>query len=336
MAKLKILPAILVVILILLGAYLLFYFYSNVIYSETHQLDAQEPLREIPIKQSVYFKSFPANERITKPVYIIPYVGDIDGDVSEEWFFFINGLVEFYDRNEIPAAFSFYPDSMAPETRFMDILIKMYNSPYIEMMHKSYLALDDEYKVNELPSDVKTSIKADLLKAEQEAYIENMHTRGIKNPKLPLSYTKLGGRATLEDREALDQVGYKMYFDVYYDESYGNISSKEDFYVIQYGVSFTEDGGAGAETTFRLPDEIIEAINTYNREDVTVLSYKNIPIIPLWTHQQDFESKNEWGNYDTEKWDIYQETLLRLKQDPNVIFVTPSDVYSLLSEQKLR
>ena len=49
---------------------------------------------------------------ITNEVYLISYIGDIDGDVNPEWYPLYNRIIDFYEKNNISIGLSFYPDSI--------------------------------------------------------------------------------------------------------------------------------------------------------------------------------------------------------------------------------
>jgi hypothetical protein len=272
-------------------------------------------------------------------VYVMPYVGDIDGDVSDDWNYFFDILTTFHEEERIPSTFSFYPASIDTQSSYIDILLRMYESDYIELMQKEYIEEDLESGIEDLPSDLKIEIRRGILESEKEHFIKIMRRNGYKNIELPISYTQLGGRITEDDRRALELSGIKVYFDVYYNDEIGPISSTENFDVMQYGVGFTRDGSAGALTQFRSADEIMVELSNYERLDVEMISFDGLLIVPLWVHQQDFEKYDGSSEVDLDKWQVYTETLLRLKQDPNVRFITPKEMYYLrhgMNDNKLR
>ena len=187
----------------------------------------------------------------------------------------------------------------------------------------------DKNNIENLKEELIIKLRKDIVVEEQEYFRKIMENSGIKNVKMPISYTQLGGRITEADKKALEKSGIRFYFDVYYNDEIGPISSTDYFDVVQYGVGFTKDGNARPESVFRTSEEIIKQLNRYNRSDVEILKINGIPVIPLWVHQQDFESSIEENKLDTIKWRIYTETLLRLKKDPNIKFITPSEMYKL-------
>jgi hypothetical protein len=288
-------------------------------------VDVRASEYSVPESSRNWDKTFLLDEKI----YVMPYIGDIDGSISEDWYYFLGYVTRFYNEERIPVAFSFYPTTMSDDPRFIDAFLKMYNSNYIELMQKEFIEGDLEISIERLDPEKVINLRRDIVIEEKEHYRRTMENLGIKNVKMPISYTQLGGRITVSDRKALEEAGIKVYFDVYYNDEIGPIDSTQTYDVIQYGVSFTRDGGAGPETEFRSVEEVISALGNYNREDVKMIKINGVKVIPLWLHQQDFESKNGYNKLDHQKWQIYTETLLRLKQDPNVTFITPSMMYNL-------
>jgi hypothetical protein len=290
---------------------------------------------EIPENVYEYEKYEPTYVRrdsepmVSKPIYVMPYVGDIDGDVSEDWYYFFDILLTFHEEEEIPVALSFYPTSIETESDYMDAFVKMYEGNFIELMQKEYIEVDLESEIESLPSDLKIKIRKGILDSEKAHFEKIMKNEGYSNIEFPIAYTQLGGRITDDDKKALELAGLKIYFDVYYDDKIGPIKSTNTFDVIQYGVSFTNDGGAGPLTSFRSPDELILELGEYERLDLDMVRLNGKLVIPLWSHQQDFERSKGSSKVDLNKWNIYTETLLRLRNDPNVEFITPKEMYYL-------
>jgi len=88
-------------------------------------------------------------------------------------------------------------------------------------------------------------------------------------------------------------------------------------------------GGAGRNTNFRTPDEVINDIKTHDRLDVHMMLINGRKVVPVWVHQQDFERVDEDNVIDEDKWKIYTETLLRIKEDPDMIIVNPRQLYEM-------
>jgi hypothetical protein len=302
-----------------------------VFYPENFEFGLKE--KEIPVNVYEYSKYEPSYVRksndmgISKPIYVMPYVGDIDGEVSEDWYYFFDILTTFHEEEEIPVAFSFYPTSINTQSSYMDVFLKMYEGNYIELMQKEYIEENLESEIESLPSNLKIQMRKGILDSEKAHFEKIMKQEGYKDIEFPISYTQLGGRITEDDRKALELAGIKVYFDVYYDEKIGPIKSTENFDVMQYGVGFTQDGSAGSLTQFRSADELISQLNEYERLDLEMSSLNGKAVIPLWTHQQDFERLAGSSEVDMNKWEIYTETLLRLRSDPNVEFITPKKMY---------
>lgn len=264
-----------------------------------------------------------------KKVYVMPYVGDIDGEVSEDWFFFYEKLVDFYEKENIPVTFSFYPASIGDED-FDKIFLEMYESNTIELMQKGYRGDAREMEIYKLSYEEQREIilqGQNFFKTEMERILNENRREGFV--KVPISYNQISGIVNNDTERALIDLGFKMYFDMFVEGDNAPIKSGDDFYVTEYGISFTENGHAGKENKFRTPFEVTREINRFNREDVDVLEINGIKVIPIWVHQQDFESREKENKLDREKWDIYVYTMKKLSEDPNVIFLTPSKLYEL-------
>jgi hypothetical protein len=261
---------------------------------------------------------------INKRVYISPYIGDIDGEVSEEWFFFYRKILEFHEKNKIPVTFSFYPSSIQNDEEFNDIFLEIYKSNYVELMQKGDTGDELEQHMDTLSYEQQKEI----IKHGQEQFKEKMQKLTQQNNiELPIAYNQIGARFTNETRDILTELGYKFYFDVYVGDYLNPVKSTENFDVIEYGISFTESGDAGRKNDFKTPQEIFQEIEDFDREDITILNLSGKKVIPLWAHQQDFESIIKENKLDKEKWKIYTETILALKKDSNVIFITPNEIF---------
>lgn len=266
---------------------------------------------------------------IEQEIYIGLYVGDIDGQVSDGWFYFYQKLLNFYNENEIPVSFSFYPVSIENNTKFNEIFAKIYVSEYVELIQKGYRADEAEMKMDELSFEEQKKIIQDGQEHFKEKMKEILNETEIE---LPTAYNQIHGRFTNDTRQACIGLGFEMFFEMFLEDDLEPVESTEDFYVIQYGVGFTKDGSAGRETEFWEPKEIFKQINEFDREDLTVLTIDNKKVIPLWLHQQDFEDKEIDEKVNEKKWEDYTKIILALKQDSNVTFVTPKDIYDLRKE----
>ncbi len=276
--------------------------------------------------------------RIKEPVYIMPYTGDIDGEVSEDWFFFYERITDFHDKNEIPVTFSFYPASIGDED-FNKIFLEMYESRYIELMQKSYKGERKEMEMYKLPMEEQKEIiktgqdvfrdrMKEIIKKENGKLLNQVLGKRINsNVKMPIAYNQIGGIINNDTETAMRELGFKIYFDMFVAEGFAPVESDENFDVMEYGISFTKTGRAGKENIFNTPLEISSNINNFDREDVTVMVVNGRKVIPLWVHQQDFESMEKENKLDRKKWNIYVYTLKALKKDSNVEFITPNELY---------
>lgn len=259
-------------------------------------------------------------------IYVVPYVGDIDGGVSPDWYFIFDNLTEFYDSNKIPVGFSFYPATIAQDSYFESIFRRMYLSSSIELIQKGYDGSAQEMAMDELSYDEQKAI----VKKGQDAFRQRMSAiLNTSSVSMPSTYDQIGARFTDVTRQALIDLGFNSYFDVYVGSGLQPVQPLESFDVIQYGVSFTTDGSAGMETYFKTPDQVVSDIKNFSRVDVPITRIDGHLVIPLWVHQQDFESKTVPAAIDKSKWDVYVKTMGLLKNDSGIKFVSPEQVYEL-------
>ena len=259
-------------------------------------------------------------------IYVAPYMGNIDGDFSEDWYYFYDLLAEFHTINKIPSGFSIYPASIK-EGKFGEIFRKMHDSPYIEFVQKGYSGSEEEQHLDKLSYERQREI----IKKGQD-YFRKMSLKITGDPSVPVAYNQPQGRFTDSIRDALRSLGFHIFFEMYENDDLSPVNSTPDFDVLQYGVSFTTDGEAGRQTFFRSPEDVISRIKQFKREDVNMLYIRGRRVVPVWCHQSDFEDRYKDNTLDTEKWRIYTETMLRLKHDPDIVLVRPSDIYHMRHE----
>ncbi|MFH1332276.1 MAG: hypothetical protein ABIH63_03245 [archaeon] len=280
----------------------------------------------VVIEQCSYQCVNGACENDTNYTYVVPYIGDIDGAVNSDWFYFYKQLIDFYDTNQINGSFSFYPGTMVDDINYTEAIKKMYLSNYSELIQKGYDGNEDA-NIDQLPYEQQKA----LIQKGQDAFRANMSViLGISQSAviMPITDDQIGARFTDVTRQALEDLGFKFYFDIYVGEGLQPVQPTETFDIIQYAVSFTSTGGAGSDLPFRSKAEIINDIKTYNRTDVPLTYINGHLVVPLAAHQQDFESGST-TNVDSPKWGIYIDTLLTLKNDPDIRLVTPKQVYEL-------
>ena len=267
--------------------------------------------------------SMDCKKETDETIYVAPYMGNIDGDFSEEWYYFYDMITRFHDLNRIPSGFSIYPASIK-EGKFGEIFRKMHNSPYIEFVQKGYSGSEEEQRLDKLSFERQKEI----IKKGQD-YFRKMSEKITGDSSVPVAYNQPQGRFTNSIRDALRSLGFHIFFEMYENDDLLPVNSTYDFDVLQYGVSFTTDGEAGRQTVFRKPDEIIKRIKEFEREDVNILYIKGRKVVPVWCHQSDFEDREKDNVLDKEKWKIYTETMLRLRHDPDIVMVRPSDIYDM-------
>ncbi len=269
------------------------------------------------------------NQNIEKPVYIIPYIGDIDGAVSPIWFEFYYKSANFFDEAKIKSAFSFYSGTMSSHSDYTKALNLMYRSAYIELIQKGYLGDSLEMQMDKLSFEEQKSI---ILEGQNNFKSWMLNNFNISNPTMPQTYNHIGARFTETTFKAAEELGFKAYLDLFVGSDLAPVKSASTFDVYQYGVSFTTTGGAGKDLPFKTTEQIIEEINLLSklgRSDLEIIEINNSYVIPLWVHQQDFQSQAILGAIDEKKWEIYTSTLDLLKKDPNVKFITAKEAYLL-------
>lgn len=264
--------------------------------------------------------------KITKKMYIVPYFGDIDGTVSPSWHYFYNNISQFYKTNNIPASISVFPELMTNDSDFKNAIIGMYQNPNIEIIQKA--GGTDEQHMNNLTYEQQKAI----VKGGQDAFRTNM-ANYLSVPeasvKVPTAYDLILGRFTNTTMAVCKELGFKQYFDLYYSDDVGPVNPTPDFDVIQYGVSFTTDGKTGKETTFKTNQQIYDELNNFTRKDLVVKTINGAPVIPLWAHQQDFESTTQPAAINMAKYNQYTQIITALKNDPNVVIITAEQAYDM-------
>ncbi|MEA3229699.1 MAG: myxococcus cysteine-rich repeat containing protein [archaeon] len=253
-------------------------------------------------------------------VYFAPYVGDIDGNINSDWYYFYDQLRQWHDYNSIPVGLSIYPDTMN-DYQFNRIVGDMYASENIEIITKG----ESEY--NGIPidrmsySEVKSNIRW-----VQNKFIAEMENQGYYNVKAPVTYNQNQAKFTETIRDAVYDLGFRMYFEQYSSE-YGYMESLPDFDITQYCVSLTYSGYAGPDQTFKQPEEVIDEILNYYHPQMIYIN--GIKVIPMLSHQQDFALSKTSAIIDQEKWNIYTTMLLMAQDDPRIQLLKPVDIYNM-------
>lgn len=275
--------------------------------------------------------TLPDNPKPDNKIYVIAYIGDIDGEVSSDWYPFYQKITDFFESNKIPVSFSFYPGSMSDEGTFPSTFRQMYFSEYIELIQKGNNADSTELNMEKLPLEDQKKI---IMKG-QENFKNNMIKMGVSSPTLPVTYDQINGRVNEETKGIMQELGIKFYFDVFVEPDLVPLKSTDSFDSMQYGVSFATNGDAGKETVFHSPEEMIKQLKEFDLEDKSMLiTINGKKVIPIWVHQQDFEDKNIESKLDEAKWATYSNTIMKLKADPDIAFVTPEQVYNLRHNSK--
>ena len=257
-------------------------------------------------------------------LYLAPYIGDIDGSLDPDWFFFFNELRQWHDTNNIPVAMSFYPNTM-DSPQFNRIIGDIYASKNVELITKT------ESSVNGRPTGLMSYSEAKAWVAGlQNKFITEMGKLGYTNVKPPVSYNQNQAEFTEAIRNAIRDVGFKIYFEQYVSE-YGYIDSLPDFDVMQYSVKFSTTGQAGPETSYKKPDQVIQEILNFQSDHMLYIN--GIKVVSLLAHQQDFMISEDSSVVNQDKWDTYKKVLLWAKGDPRIRLLTPEQIYDLRHPQ---
>jgi cysteine-rich repeat protein len=261
-----------------------------------------------------------------KIIYVVPYIGDIDGGLTPTWTVFFNQLVDFHDINKIPAGFSFYPATITTANPFRDAFLRMYNSRYIELIQKGNAGDENESNMDKLSYAQQYAI----IKAGQDNFRTKItEMTGNNSVRMPLAYNQFHGRFTETTRAAAEANGLKMYLELFLEDDLLPVASTETFDITEYGVSFSIGGNPGYEAIYDTPDNLVNKVKNFSLSSVEILTINGSQVIPIWAHQQDFMSTALDDTVNMTKWNIYRETLLRLKNDSQIILVSPTQIYQL-------
>ena len=266
-----------------------------------------------------------SNATINHHIYIVPYLGDIDGNVNPAWFYFYNNLTDFYDQNNLTVGISFFPGSMSNDPTYVTAIDKMYNSPNIELIQKGNNGNAEELVFETLTAQRQKEI---LLEGQTSFYNNMSQNLNTNNISMSMTLDLIHDKFTYQVLNVSKELGFNNYFDLFYDNGIGPLNPTPDYDVVQYGISFSQNGDTGPQTVYQTEDQIINELNTYVRLDVPMKMIGNDPVIPLWAHQQDFHNETS-TDITQEKWDLYRKVMLDLNNNPNVTFITPQQMYAI-------
>ena len=258
-------------------------------------------------------------------VYLAPYMGDIDGDIDQDWFFLYDQLRQWHDANNIPVAISFYPNTM-DNTPFDQIIANMYTSKNVELVTKGQESYDGNRPDLMSYYDVKG-----LIQGLQDTFVTNMEALGYDNVKAPVAFNLNQARFTDTIRDAVHDLGFKIYFEQYVSE-YGNIDLLPDFDVMQYTVSFTTTGHAGPGEAYKPPAQIEQEIINFQGDHMLYIN--GVKVVSLMAHQQDFRTSETSSTVNQDKWNTYTSVLKWAKDNPKIRLITPEQIFDLRHPQK--
>ncbi|RLJ00090.1 MAG: hypothetical protein DRP06_02480 [Candidatus Aenigmatarchaeota archaeon] len=262
----------------------------------------------------------------SEQIYVLLYIGNIDGTASPEWYPFYDKLTSYFENNKLPILFSFFPEGIRVDGEFANIFKRMYLAENIELSQKGFTMNETEKHLDKLSLEEQRH----TIKYGRFYFIEGMKKiLGTENIKIPVTYIAPYGRFTNTTRQVLEELGFRTNFGLYYPDDLKPVESTKTLDSFQYGVSFTVSGSAGRETIFKESDQIIEEIFSLDRLDVEMVEINGRKVIPLYAHQVDFEDKITHGKIDEVKWNVYKKTISKLLANSSVVFVTPNQVWNL-------
>ena len=261
-------------------------------------------------------------------IYIAHYMGNIDGGFADEWFFFYDQLLEFWETEGIKVGATVYPASIDDTPEFAPYIARLYESPNVELVQKAFTGLGAETKMDSMTHEQVREI----IENGREAYVTNIaEAAGIPEEEIayPLAYNQPQGRFTADMRDVLEEMNFTIFFEMYMNEDIGPVKSSPNVDVLQYGVGFTKAGVAGKQSEFFQPGEFLLNVRRFSREDLNMLYINQSRLVPVWVHHMDFERQDKPNAVDREKWAIYTYVMKRIREEPNLIMVSPQEIWEL-------
>mgnify|MGYP006273011213 CR=1 FL=1 len=261
-------------------------------------------------------------------IFVLNYMGDINGNVNETWYDFYHRLARYYGDNGLEFSPSFFPATIKTDNEFADVFMKMYEIENIELIQKGFRGSELERQIDTLPRSEQKKI----IEEGQKYYIDRVsEILGISREEVvvPKVYNPPYGRFNTQIRDILQELGFRMSYDVYYTDDLGPTSSTLTFDVTQYAVSFTQSGGSGRDKEFKTPQQVYDEVINYDRHDVEILTINGAKVIPLFAHQQDFQDELIDWKIDEDKWQAYTETISMLDDNENITFITGEQAWNM-------
>ena len=261
-------------------------------------------------------------------IYIAHYLGNIDGGFSEDWFFFYGQMDDHFREEKVPVGATVYPASIDDNPKFAPYIKRLYENPYVELVQKANTGLGDEQRMDAMTY----SEQREIIEQGRENYIKNM--AGIldipeEDVQIPLAYNQPQGRFTSTMRQVLEDLGFTIFFEMYLNEDIGPVQSTKDLDVLQYGVGFTKMGEAGRQSEFFQPGEFLLNLRNFKRTDLNMTYIDGSRLVPIWVHHMDFERTDKANRVDREKWAIYKYIINRIKEEPNLVMISPQEIWEL-------
>jgi cysteine-rich repeat protein len=262
-------------------------------------------------------------------VYVINYIGDLNWNSNEDWWYFYEMMTEYYQRNKLPVGIAVFPGTMDPtDIEVKNVMEKMYDLPNIEIIQKGFLGDQLEARMVELPFETQKRI----LESGQKYYLEVMSDiLGLPEEKViwPVIYDSPFASFDETTLRASQELGMKMNTDVYYQPEIGPTKSTLTYDMTQYAVSMTTTGAPGRLEQFRQPEEILQMILEFSRTDTETLTINGARVVPFYVHLQDFEDATNDTVLDQNKWDLYNRTMDLLSKHENITLISSEDAWNL-------
>jgi len=261
---------------------------------------------------------------VSPEVYLVPYVGDIDGGISTAWYPFYETLLQWHNTNSIPSSFSFFPGTM-DNPAFNQIIADMYTSENIELILKG----ENTYNGTNLYEMTYWQVR-EALEDWQDMFAAELTAMGFSDIKLPVSYNQSIMEFTENIRDAAHDIGFKIYLE--HGRGIEYVDILPDFDITQYSVSLTISCHPGPDEVYKQAEELIQELIDFDHERLIYID--GIKVVPLLCHQQDFRMSEGSTELDTEKWEIYKSFLQMASSDPRILLLKSEEVYDLRHQLK--
>ncbi|MCK5023399.1 MAG: hypothetical protein KAS04_04465 [Candidatus Aenigmarchaeota archaeon] len=263
---------------------------------------------------------------------LVPYIGSLDGEISEEWLTNVDShFIQFHLENEIPAALSIYATDLEDNDVFDTLLKKIYLSNCFEILQKGTDTPKIDMFLHKTPF-YQQKAKIHIGKERLEEKINKLLPE--QNVSI-FSFNALMGVVNEDTMRALEELGFKSYFELYIGDDIEIMNQTTDFDVYQYSVGFPEDSESMDYEDFNTLEYLLnrmEEIASENRAGVR--KFGNITIVPVFIENWDIEEyDNEKmqrnGIVNVTKWEMYKSAYLKFNSMNDTVIMTPSQIWEM-------